>query len=72
MLLKPFVDLRKLWRMCTYGFGASHLKVGRGRSSRPTPKIATAKKCMTSTEGLGRNPDRSDIGPSLYQPPSRK
>ena len=49
-----------------------HLKVGLGRSSLPTPKMATAKKCMTRIEGLGLKPDNREMGPSLYQPPRRR
>jgi hypothetical protein len=49
-----------------------HLRVGRGMSRRPTPKMATAKKCMTRTEGLGLRPDSRDTGPAEYQPPKRR
>jgi len=48
------------------------LNVGLGSRSLPTPKMATAKKCMTSTEGLGRSPESSEMGPALYQPPRRR
>lgn len=30
----------------------------------PTPKSATMKKCVTSTEGRGLRPDSSDTGPA--------
>ncbi len=49
-----------------------HLRVGLGMSRRPTPKMATAKKCITSTEGRGFRPDRRDTGPAEYQPPRRR
>ena len=46
--------------------GHAHLNVGRGSSRRPTPKMATAKKCMTSTLGRGLRPDSRLTGPALY------
>ena len=46
--------------------------VGRGSISLPTPKQATAKKCITSTEGRGRRPERREIGPVGIPPAQRQ
>jgi len=45
---------------------------GRTKTHLPTPKMATMKKCMTSTDGRGFMPDRRLIGPEEYMPPSRR
>lgn len=38
--------------------------VGNGISKRPTPYIATAKKCRNRISGRGLSPESSEIGPS--------
>jgi len=45
---------------------------GNGTSKRPTPYIATAKKCRTKLNGRGFRPERRDIGPSEKTPPRLK
>ena len=45
---------------------------GTGSISRPTPKIATAKKCATKLNGRGLRPESRAIGPFEQTPPRLK
>lgn len=42
---------------------------GNGNSKRPTPYIATAKKCRTKLTGRGFKPESKEIGPVENTPP---
>lgn len=48
-----------------------HMRLGEGngRSKRPTPYIATAKKWRTKLKGRGFNPESKETGPSENKPP---
>jgi hypothetical protein len=52
----------------------THILLGEGRGSisRPTPKIATAKKCATKLIGRGLRPESRAIGPFEQTPPRLK
>ena len=51
-----------------------HIRLGEGRGSisRPTPKIATAKKCATKLNGRGLRPESRAMGPFEQTPPRLK
>jgi len=50
----------------------TRLGEGNGMSKRPTPYIATAKKCRTRLKGRGFRPESRDIGPLEKTPPRLK
>ena len=51
-----------------------HIRLGEGKGSskRPTPYIATAKKCTTKLKGRGFKPESNDTGPFEKMPPRLK
>lgn len=50
----------------------NRLGEGKGTSRRPTPYMATAKKCMTKLNGRGLSPDSRATGPVEQVPPRLK